>query len=74
VAAVVKEEGKAHVYVVGADGKAHRRDVLLGLTTPTEAEVVRGVQAGEKVVVKGQEELPDGAQVTVEAGGKEARE
>jgi RND family efflux transporter MFP subunit len=71
MAAVVKEEAKTHVYVVGADKKAHRREVLLGLTTPTEAEIVRGVQAGEKVVVKGQDELPDGALVTVEAAGGE---
>ena len=67
VAAVVKEEEKAFVYVVSPDNKAHRRAVVLGLVTPEEAQVVSGVKAGEKVVVKGQEELPDGALVTVEA-------
>jgi RND family efflux transporter MFP subunit len=71
MAAVVKEEEEAHVYVVGADGKAHRRTVTLGLTTPAEAQLLTGVKVGEKVVVKGQDELPDGAQVTVEAAARE---
>jgi RND family efflux transporter MFP subunit len=65
--ALVKEEDAAYVFVVGADGKAHRRRVQPGLVTPEHAEIVSGLRAGEKVVVKGQDELPDGAQVTVES-------
>lgn len=66
-AALVREDEKVAVFVVGTDGKAHRRDVTLGLETTDEAEIETGVKAGEKVIVKGQEELPDGAAVTVEA-------
>jgi multidrug efflux system membrane fusion protein len=66
-AAVVKEDEKAAVFVVGPDGKAHRRDVTLGIETLEEVEIEKGVKAGEKVIVKGHEELPDGATVTLEA-------
>jgi multidrug efflux pump subunit AcrA (membrane-fusion protein) len=63
----VKEDDKPAVFVVGPDGKAHRHDVTLGIETLEEAEVETGVQAGEQVIVKGQEELPDGATVTTES-------
>jgi RND family efflux transporter MFP subunit len=66
-AALVKEDNKAVVFVVGADGKAQRRDVTLGIATLEEIEIEKGVTAGEKVVVKGQEGLPDGATVTIES-------
>jgi RND family efflux transporter MFP subunit len=66
-AAVVKEDDKPAVFVVGPDGKAHRHDVTLGIETLEEVEVETGVKAGEKVIVKGQEELPDGATVTIES-------
>lgn len=66
-AAVVREDDKAAVFVVGADGKAHRRPVTLGIETAEDVEIEAGVAVGDKVVVKGQEELPDGATVTAEA-------
>lgn len=67
-AAVVRDEGKAHVYVLGADGKAHRREVEIGLASTDEVQVLSGVEASEKVIVKGQSGLPDGAAVAVEKG------
>jgi RND family efflux transporter MFP subunit len=69
-AAIVREENKTTVFVVGADNKAHRRAVVVGLVSDDEAQLVSGVRDGEKVVVKGQEELPDGATVTVEESGE----
>jgi RND family efflux transporter MFP subunit len=66
-AAVVREDDKTAVFVVGADGKAHRKAVTVGIETAEDAEIEAGVAAGEKVVVKGHEELPDGATVTVGA-------
>jgi hypothetical protein len=70
--AIVREENKTTVFVVGADGKAHRRSVVVGLVSAEEAQIVSGVRDGEKVVVKGQDELPDGATVTIEESEKEA--
>jgi RND family efflux transporter MFP subunit len=69
-AAIVRNDNKAAVFVVGADNKAHRRDVVVGLVSDDDAQIVSGVRDGEKVVVKGQDELPDGATVTVEESGE----
>ena len=66
VAAVVREGETAAMFVVDAEGKAHRRPVGLGLQAGSEIEVVSGVKPGDAVIVHGQEELPDGAAVTVE--------
>ena len=71
-AAVVRDEDKTFAFVVGADSKAHRRTVVVGLTSGDEVQIVSGVREGEKVVVKGQDELPDGATVTIEDTGEEA--
>jgi RND family efflux transporter MFP subunit len=65
-AAVVRDEDETAVFVVGLDGKAHRRPVVAGLTSGDETQIVSGLREGEKVVIKGQDALPDGAAVTVE--------
>lgn len=65
-AAVVRDENETTVFVVGSDGKAHRREVVIGLVSAEEAQIVSGLREGEKVVVEGQDELPDGATVTIE--------
>jgi Fe2+ transport system protein FeoA len=65
-AAIVHEGEEAAVFVVDATSHAHRRVVVLGLVNAQEAEVKSGLQASDTVVVKGLEELPDGAQVVVE--------
>jgi len=64
--AIVRDEDKAYVYVLGADQKAHRKPVVLGIVAGEDAEIRSGVVASDKVIVKGQEELPDGAAVTVQ--------
>jgi multidrug efflux system membrane fusion protein len=72
-AALVREDDETSVYVVGPDQKAHKKKVVAGIVTTKEAEIRSGVLASEKVVVKGQEELPDGATVTV-PGSSEGKE
>jgi RND family efflux transporter MFP subunit len=64
VDAIVREGDAAFVFVAGADNKAHKHQVTLGLTTPREVQIVSGVQAGDKVIVQGQHGLPDGAAIT----------
>ncbi len=64
--AILREEDKTSVFVVSSDSKAHRHAVVVGLTSGDEVQIVSGVRDGEKVVVKGHEELPDGAVVTIE--------
>ena len=55
-------DGTAAVYVV-ADGVARRRDIRLGRRYDGRIEIVEGLEAGEKVVVRGQHLLRDGAPV-----------
>jgi RND family efflux transporter MFP subunit len=66
-AAVVSEEGEIFVMVAGADGKAHKYPIAIGLSTRTEVEVTSGLKAGDRVIVRGQDGLPEGAAVSIEA-------
>jgi membrane fusion protein (multidrug efflux system) len=60
--AVLPLQGSTFVWVA-ADGKATRRQVELGVRTPGFVEARTGVEAGEQVVVGGQERLAEGAPV-----------
>jgi membrane fusion protein, multidrug efflux system len=61
--------GKAHVYVVDADGKtARRRDVELGPLNPNDAWIIGGLRVGEMVVSAGAPYLRDGCAVRVTNG------
>jgi RND family efflux transporter MFP subunit len=64
MAAVVQEGPETFVYSVDAQNHAHRVAVQLGITSGPEAEVLSGLAAGARVVVQGQNGLPDGAAVT----------
>ena len=66
-AAVVIEEGEIFVMVAGADGKAHKYPIAIGLATRTEVEVTSGLKVGDRVIVRGQDGLPEGAAVSIEA-------
>jgi len=65
-AALVTRDDERYVMVVDAESKAHKRLVTVGLTTRSAVEVTRGVTAGERVIVRGQDGVPDGATVAVE--------
>ena len=67
VTAVLHEGDEAFVMLAGADNKAHKQKVTVGLTTPKLAEITAGLEAGDKVIVEGQQELPDGAAITMSA-------
>jgi membrane fusion protein (multidrug efflux system) len=75
--AVLPLQGTNYVWVV-TDGKATRRQVELGIRTPGLVEARSGVEAGEQVVVGGQERLAEGAPVAATlvdrtpAGGRES--
>jgi membrane fusion protein (multidrug efflux system) len=57
--AILPLEGRTYVWVA-KDGAAERREVALGVRIPGFVEVTSGVEAGEAVVVGGQERLSDG--------------
>jgi membrane fusion protein, multidrug efflux system len=65
-AAIVTEEGETFVMVVGPDNKAHKYPIAIGLATHKFVEITSGLKAGDHVIVRGQEGLPEGAVVTVQ--------
>ena len=64
-AAVVHDGDETFIMVAGPDGKAHKHPVVVGLTTPERVEIRSGVAAGDLVIVRGQDGLPDGGAITV---------
>jgi RND family efflux transporter MFP subunit len=69
-AAVIKEGDETVVFVATGD-KAERRAVETGLTDGAHIEITKGVKAGEKVITKGMNGLPDDAKITTEAPEKD---
>jgi membrane fusion protein (multidrug efflux system) len=60
--AVSPSAGANYVWVV-QDGKAERRQVVLGVRTPGSVEVRQGIAPGDEVVVGGTDRLTQGAEV-----------
>lgn len=65
-AAIVEEDDEVFVMVAGTDNKAHKYPVATGLSTPTMVEITTGLKAGDRVIVRGQDGLPEGAAITVQ--------
>jgi len=65
--AVVQRNGKDVVFVV-ADGRAQMRQVVQGIPSDGNVEIMSGVKAGEQVVVVGLSGLNDGDAVRVVSG------
>lgn len=66
--AIVQKGEETVVYVV-EDNKAVERNVIVGLDTGTYAEIVEGIKDGEKIIIKGQNYVENGAKVKVVRGG-----
>jgi RND family efflux transporter MFP subunit len=63
--AILKGDDNAmFVMIAGADGRAHRRDVRLGLKTPARVEIVAGVTPGDLVITKNLDQVSDGWPIT----------
>lgn len=78
--AVVPVEGGGSnaVMVIGSDGRAHQKEVKVGLKQGGEAQILEGVNAGDTVITAGAYGLPDNTQVKVamaqEAGAEKAED
>ncbi|MCC3144431.1 efflux RND transporter periplasmic adaptor subunit [Halanaerobium sp. Z-7514] len=57
-------EETPYLYVV-EEGRAVRREVEVGLQTDTQAEIISGLEAGESVIIRGQQRLEAGVEVEV---------
>jgi RND family efflux transporter MFP subunit len=63
VQALVPEGEGYRVYVVDSSGVAHARDVDVGARTERDAEILKGVAAGERVVTYGAYGVADSARI-----------
>ncbi len=63
--AVQELQGRNFVWIAGADGKAERRDVVMGSRVGEEWLVVSGLAAGDVVVVDGAQKLRAGSTIKV---------
>jgi membrane fusion protein (multidrug efflux system) len=64
--AVQKDDDGTYVMVFGADGRVHRKEARLGLTTRDQAQIVTGIAFGDRVVTSTPMPLVDGMVVQVE--------
>ena len=62
--AIIKDGQNAHVFLANGD-KAKRAEVKLGVTRDGTTEVI-GLNDGDKVIVKGQDALADGAAISAQ--------
>jgi membrane fusion protein, multidrug efflux system len=65
--ALVFEHDKVTVWVIGQDDTVQPRLVKVGARLPGGAEIVEGLQAGERVVVEGIQKVMPGAKVKASA-------
>lgn len=63
--AVIKSATGHSVWVVNAEGKAERRDVVVGAWQKEKWAIAKGLGAGEKVIVEGVQKLTGGATVAI---------
>jgi HlyD family secretion protein len=68
------KEGAEIVMVVGADSLAHERVIETGIREGDKVQVLKGLSAGERVIVVGGLGLEDKAKVLVEKAGEKAGE
>jgi membrane fusion protein (multidrug efflux system) len=73
-AAIVPERSRQFVYVVDAEERIERREVRTGRRQPGWVEIIRGLAAGEVIVVEGTQKALPGQPVRVIGGGPPAAE
>ena len=64
-AVLTTQDGSKSVMLAGADGKAHRKTVTLGITDGDDVQVTSGLVEGDTVITGGAYGLDDGAKVKV---------
>ena len=67
--AVVIREGRSVVFLV-QDNRAVMRDVVVGLDNGTQAEIRSGLNAGHRIIYRGQDFLDDGSLIDDVNGGE----
>ena len=63
--AVINEKGEQVVYVAGDGDRAQRRIVEVGFTDDDHAEILSGLERGDRVVTRGQRSLKKGSPLKI---------
>jgi Cu(I)/Ag(I) efflux system membrane fusion protein len=64
--AIIRDGDEVFVMVAGEDDdKAHKTPVTLGLASGGNTQVKSGLKAGNLVIVRGQDGLPDEASIVI---------
>ncbi|HET9373172.1 MAG TPA: efflux RND transporter periplasmic adaptor subunit [Vicinamibacterales bacterium] len=66
--ALRKDDVGSYVMIAGADGRAHRRDVHVGLATRDATQITSGVTAGDQVIISALDQVTEGMAIAVEKG------
>ena len=66
--AVLVRGSKHFVYGVDPEGKARRLEIEIGQREPQRLQITRGLEAGQRIVVEGVQEVTDGQPVQVKEG------
>jgi len=64
-------EGGVQAMVVGPDSVAHEKKIEVGVREPEKVQILKGLEAGEKVITVGGVGLEDKAKVRIVAAGEE---
>ena len=67
-------EAGSFVMLAGKDGLAHQTPVQLGLRGAVETQIIKGVSAGNSVIVSGAYGLPDKTKIKIEAPAQSTKE
>jgi RND family efflux transporter MFP subunit len=64
--AIQRADATPYVMIAGSDGKAHRRDVQLGLVAGALTQIMAGVNVGDQIIVSPLAQVTDGMTVAIE--------
>jgi HlyD family secretion protein len=70
-AILTAQDGKKSVMVIGADGAAHAKPVIVGISNGEDVQILSGLTAADMVITSGNYALDEGTKVKVGAAGGE---
>jgi HlyD family secretion protein len=64
---LIAPDGSTSVMLVGTDGRAHQKNVKVGVRQGEQVQIIQGVEVGDHVVASGAYGLPDNTRIKGEA-------
>jgi multidrug efflux pump subunit AcrA (membrane-fusion protein) len=72
-ALLTAQDGTTSVMVVGSDSRAHQKDVKVGIRDQDRIQIVKGLQAGDRIVASGAYGLPDNSKITTAQASSQSK-